>query len=133
MTGRDAIGTVGFFNDRGGYGFIETEDSDEDMFFHMEGIGSPDLTDGTRAQFDIEQADKGPNATNVVREDLESRSYSRSANRNFPTPAVLTTLTRQTIRSFSSLTALKTRTRTTAPIRPSSPAVARIIKSLPPN
>jgi CspA family cold shock protein len=75
MTDRDAIGTVGFFNDRGGYGFSETEDSNEDMFFHMEGISGPDLTDGTRVEFDIEQADKGPSATNVVRGSFESRSY----------------------------------------------------------
>ncbi len=30
-----AEGTVDFFNDTGGYGFIETEDADEDVFFHM--------------------------------------------------------------------------------------------------
>ncbi|MFB6171454.1 MAG: cold-shock protein, partial [Haloarculaceae archaeon] len=29
-----ANGTVAFFNDTGGYGFIETDDADEDVFFH---------------------------------------------------------------------------------------------------
>jgi len=38
-----AKGTVDFFNDTGGYGFIETEDADDDVFFHMEDIGGPDL------------------------------------------------------------------------------------------
>jgi CspA family cold shock protein len=62
-----ASGKVDFFNDTGGYGFIETEDSDEDVFFHMEDVGGEDLTEGTEIEFDIEQAPKGPRATNVVR------------------------------------------------------------------
>jgi CspA family cold shock protein len=62
-----ATGTVAFFNDTGGYGFIETEDSDEDVFFHMEDIGGPDLEEGQEVEFDIEQADKGPRATNLQR------------------------------------------------------------------
>jgi CspA family cold shock protein len=41
-----ATGTVDFFNDTGGYGFIKTEDSDEDVFFHMEDVGGPDLEEG---------------------------------------------------------------------------------------
>jgi CspA family cold shock protein len=62
-----ANGTVDFFNDTGGYGFIETEDADDDVFFHMEDVGGEDLTEGTELEFDIEQAPKGPRATNVVR------------------------------------------------------------------
>ncbi len=62
-----AKGTVDFFNDTGGYGFIETEDADEDVFFHMEDVGGPDLEEGQEIEFDIEQADKGPRATNVQR------------------------------------------------------------------
>ena len=61
-------GKVDFFNDTGGYGFIATEDSEEDVFFHMEDVGGEDLTEGTELEFDIEQAPKGPRATNVVRE-----------------------------------------------------------------
>ena len=62
-----ANGTVDFFNDTGGYGFIATEDSDDDVFFHMEDVGGEDLTEGQEIEFDIEQAPKGPRATNVVR------------------------------------------------------------------
>jgi CspA family cold shock protein len=62
-----AKGTVDFFNDTGGYGFIDTEDEDEDVFFHMEDVGGPDLEEGQEVEFDIEQADKGPRATNVTR------------------------------------------------------------------
>jgi CspA family cold shock protein len=66
-----ASGKVDFFNDTGGYGFISTDDGDldddEDVFFHMEDVGGPDLEEGTEVEFDIEQADKGPRATNLVR------------------------------------------------------------------
>jgi CspA family cold shock protein len=62
-----AKGKVDFFNDTGGYGFIETEDADEDVFFHMEDVGGPDLEEGQELEFDIEQAPKGPRATNVTR------------------------------------------------------------------
>ena len=62
-----ANGKVDFFNNGGGYGFISTEDSDDDVFFHMEDIGGDDLEEGSEIEFDIEQAPKGPRATNVVR------------------------------------------------------------------
>ncbi len=62
-----ATGTVEFFNDTGGYGFIETDDCDDDVFFHMEDVGGEDLTEGTEIEFEIEQAQKGPRAKNVVR------------------------------------------------------------------
>ncbi|GAB7019867.1 hypothetical protein JCM18750_27280 [Halostagnicola bangensis] len=62
-----ANGNVDFFNDTGGYGFISTDDADDDVFFHMEDVGGPDLEEGTDIEFDIEQAPKGPRATNVVR------------------------------------------------------------------
>jgi len=60
-------GTVVFFHDRKGYGFIETEDSDEDVFFHMDDVEGPDLEEGESVSFDIEAAEKGPRATNVQR------------------------------------------------------------------
>jgi CspA family cold shock protein len=63
-----ATGTVDFFNDTGGYGFIDSEDSDDDVFFHMEDVGGPDLEEETEVEFDIEQADKGPRATNLIRQ-----------------------------------------------------------------
>jgi CspA family cold shock protein len=62
-----AKGTVAFFNDTGGYGFIETEDSDDDVFFHMEDVGGPDLEEGQEVEFEIEEADKGPRAKNLTR------------------------------------------------------------------
>ena len=62
-----ATGTVDFFNDTGGYGFIKTEESDEDVFFHMEDVGGPDLEEGQEVEFEIEDAPKGPRAKGVVR------------------------------------------------------------------
>ena len=62
-----AQGVVDFFNDTGGYGFIETDESDEDVFFHMEDVGGADLEEGQEVEFDIEQAEKGPRATNLER------------------------------------------------------------------
>ncbi len=67
-----ANGKVDFFNDTGGYGFISTDDDDvdddEDVFFHMEDVGGPDLEEGQEVEFDIESSPKGPRATNLVRQ-----------------------------------------------------------------
>ncbi len=62
-----ANGKVDFFNNTGGYGFISTDATDEDVFFHMEDIGGPDLEEGQEVEFEIEEAEKGPRATNLVR------------------------------------------------------------------
>ncbi|WP_267641866.1 cold-shock protein [Haloarchaeobius amylolyticus] len=62
-----AKGKVDFFNDTGGYGFIDTEDADDDVFFHMEDIGGPDLEEGQEVEFDIVDTDKGPRAKNLKR------------------------------------------------------------------
>ncbi|AOW80184.1 MAG: cold-shock protein [Halobacteriota archaeon] len=62
-----ASGTVAFFNERKGYGFIESDESEEDVFFHMEDVGGPDLEEGQEVEFEIEQADKGPRAKNLTR------------------------------------------------------------------
>jgi CspA family cold shock protein len=69
-----ATGTVDFFNDDAGYGFISTDedhddlDDDEDVFFHMEDVGGPDLEEGQDVEFDIESSPKGPRAANLVRQ-----------------------------------------------------------------
>ncbi|WP_435098403.1 cold-shock protein [Halarchaeum sp. P4] len=62
-----ATGTVDFFNETKGYGFIETDDADDDVFFHMEDIGGEDLEEGQEVEFDIKQTDKGPRAENLTR------------------------------------------------------------------
>jgi CspA family cold shock protein len=62
-----AKGGVDFSNDTGGYGFISTDDADDDVFFDMEDVGGPDLEEGQDIEFDIEDAPKGPRASNVAR------------------------------------------------------------------
>jgi CspA family cold shock protein len=62
-----ATGTVAFFNEQKGYGFIETDDADDDVFFHMEDVGGPDLEEGMEVEFEITQGDQGPRAENLTR------------------------------------------------------------------
>ena len=58
-------GTVKWFNDRKGYGFIEGEDK-KDIFVHRNSIAEGTyLSDGDQVEYEIETSDKGPNATNV--------------------------------------------------------------------
>ncbi len=61
-------GTVKWFSDHKGYGFIEQEDG-PDVFVHHSGInadGFKSLNEGDRVSFDIEQGQKGPAAANVT-------------------------------------------------------------------
>jgi CspA family cold shock protein len=63
-----AKGTVKWFNDSKGFGFIEQEDG-SDVFVHFSEIksdGFKSLREGERVSFDVEQGQKGPAATNVI-------------------------------------------------------------------
>jgi cold shock protein len=64
-----ATGTVKWFNDRKGYGFIN-EESGRDIFVHFSSIEMPGfktLTEGEEVSFEVEESDRGPEAKNVVR------------------------------------------------------------------
>jgi len=60
-------GTVKFFHDGDGYGFIETEDMDDDVFFHLSELpeGVDEVEEGDEVEFDQEEGDRGPKAVNV--------------------------------------------------------------------
>lgn len=66
-----AQGTVKWFNEKKGYGFIKDEESGNDVFVHFSGInqdGFKTLSEGESVSFDIEETDRGPQAKNVLRE-----------------------------------------------------------------
>lgn len=72
-------GTVKWFSDAKGYGFIEHEGGD-DVFVHhtsIEGHGFKTLAEGERVEFEIIQEPKGPKAQNVVRLDAEGGESDR--------------------------------------------------------
>ncbi len=63
-----ATGTVKWFNDEKGYGFITPEDGSKDLFVHFSGIageGFRSLTEGAKVEFEATEGQKGPQATNV--------------------------------------------------------------------
>ncbi len=65
-----AEGTVKWFDDRKGYGFIEQEESEEDAFVHHSDIemdGFATLDEGERVYFEVVETEKGPKALNVER------------------------------------------------------------------
>jgi cold shock protein len=64
-----ASGTVKWFNDSKGYGFIQPEDGGKDVFVHFSqiaGEGFKTLTEGAKVEFETREGQKGPEATNVT-------------------------------------------------------------------
>ena len=63
-----AIGTVKWFNDAKGFGFVTPEDGSKDLFAHfseIQGSGFKSLTEGQRVEFVAKQGAKGPQATEI--------------------------------------------------------------------
>lgn len=61
-------GTVKWFNDQKGFGFLAPEDGSKDVFVHQSAIiatGFRSLNEGDRVEFSIAQGPKGPSAANV--------------------------------------------------------------------
>ena len=64
-----ATGTVKWFNDAKGYGFIATEDGGKDLFVHhsnIAGDGFKSLTEGAKVEYESREGQKGPEAINVT-------------------------------------------------------------------
>lgn len=63
-----ATGTVKWFNESKGFGFISPSDGSKDVFVHFSSIASDGfrtLAEGQQVSFDVEDGPKGPQATNV--------------------------------------------------------------------
>ena len=64
-----ATGTVKWFNETKGFGFITPEDGSKDVFVHFSAIASEGfrtLAEGQQVTFDVEDGPKGPQAVNVT-------------------------------------------------------------------
>lgn len=62
-------GTVKWFNESKGFGFIAQDDGGDDVFVHfsaIQGSGFRSLAEGQKVNFEIEKGDRGPKAVNVV-------------------------------------------------------------------
>ncbi len=57
-------GTVKFFNDAKGFGFITPDDGDKDVFVHINGL-TDEIREGDKVAYDVEEGRKGLNAVNV--------------------------------------------------------------------
>jgi cold shock protein len=63
-----ATGTVKWFSDEKGFGFVTPDDGGKDLFVHHTGIageGFRSLTEGTKVEYESESSDKGPKAVDV--------------------------------------------------------------------
>ena len=61
-------GTVKWFDDRKGFGFIKLDGEEKDVFVHhsaIEAVGFKSLSEGQRVEFTVEQGQKGPAAVQV--------------------------------------------------------------------
>lgn len=57
-------GTVKFFNESKGYGFIKPDDGSKDVFVHANGL-KDEIQEGDKVSYDVEEGKKGLNAVNV--------------------------------------------------------------------
>lgn len=67
-------GTVRRFDQDRGFGFIETDARDEDIFFHIRDVNGREPSEGDVLEFAIEEAEKGPRAKRIRYQGLDCRA-----------------------------------------------------------
>ncbi len=60
-----ATGTVKFFNDQKGFGFITPDEGEKDLFVHVSAITQGTLNEGDKVEYEVGQGQKGPCAIDV--------------------------------------------------------------------
>lgn len=60
-----ATGTVKYYDEQRGFGFIETDAMQEDVFFHRDDVAGMQPVEGLKLEFEIRSAPRGPRAENV--------------------------------------------------------------------
>jgi cold shock protein len=82
-----ATGTVKWFNDAKGYGFITPDDGSEDLFAHFSAInmaGFKTLKEGQKVSFDVVQGPKGKQASNIQKAAEPPRRRTRTRKKRPP-------------------------------------------------
>ena len=69
-------GKVKWFNGKNGYGFIEREDKEKDVFVHSSAVqaASLELNEGDALTFEVENGEKGPSAVGLKRTQMEEKN-----------------------------------------------------------
>ena len=83
-------GTVKWFNNAKGYGFIVPEGGGEDLFAHFSAVnmeGYKTLSAGDRVEFDVTVGDKGPQATNIMSSAAATQEPASNAHTEGASPA----------------------------------------------
>jgi len=60
-----STGTVKFFNDAKGFGFITPDDGDRDLFVHVTALDGATITENDKVEFEVGEGQKGPCAVQV--------------------------------------------------------------------
>ena len=58
-------GTVKFFNEGKGFGFIIPDEGGKDVFVHINGLNGISINEGDKVSYDVEEGKKGLNAVNI--------------------------------------------------------------------
>ena len=60
-----STGTVKFYNENKGFGFIAQDNGKNDLFFHITNLDTKTISDGAKVEFEIGEGQRGPQAMNI--------------------------------------------------------------------